>query len=149
MKNVLLILSMLMGLAVQNLDAQKCCLPCPPGCCVSSCLSGKSSAASVATPQSGEVTLASLMLGMEDPNCSTMMSKKEMKSCLASCKASAQVAPADNTHTADAVSGNLTGQNTFGITPACQAVCKPSACKGNSSASVAETAQQARIKEKS
>jgi len=139
MKNVLMILFFLGGLAMHDLDAQKGCNPCPPGCCISSCcISGKGSAAA-ATGQPVDVSFASWVLNGEEPNCQTQkLTKKEMKSCLASCKALGQTAPSDNIHTADASYSSTQPEPTVSTaSPACQPLCKTNpACKTTSVAGV-------------
>lgn len=97
MKNVLMILFFLTSLAVSDAIAQANCKPanctpanchlCPPGCCIFNCAPSKGSAASASTDPQSEVAFASFIVDgkeVQAGNCN--LTRKEMKSCIASCK---------------------------------------------------------------
>src|SRR6185295_396484 len=112
MKNVLMTLILFTGFVVQNLDAQKCCLPgpiCPPGCCKTSCSFGEKSA-SASVVQSGDVILASMMLMGDDAKCK--MTQKEMKACVAACQSIGKKGPDDNIHKADSSFAGVQSEQT-------------------------------------
>lgn len=112
MKNVLMILILFGGFAINASAQQNCkpadCKPCPPGCCIVNCCTPKGAAARVSVEPSSEAQLASFMLGT--PSCN--MTKKEMKACIAACKA-------------DAVASSTTSTVSCKPSPTCQ----PPACK--------------------
>ena len=116
MKNVLMILFFLTGLAVSDAVAQANCNPanctpanchlCPPGCCIFNCTPSKGSAASASTDPAAEVSYTSFLLqGAEDQAVDCKLTRKEMKACIAACKKA----------------------NTAATTG-----CQPAACKGSS-----------------
>ena len=148
MKNVFMILMLLGGFAIQQVDAQKCSVPCPPGCIITSCKpAGQSASASVTNEQAAQVALASFMLPGESPACQPQCSKKEIKACQA---AMGQSASNDLIHTSDS---SLTAQ-TAGVgvasTPSCQPVAKVhTGCQPAPSSSSTAVAQNERVKSKS
>ena len=149
MKNVLLILMLLGGFAIQELDAQKCCVPCPPGCCITSCKpAGQSASASVSNEQAAQVALASFMLPGESPACQPQQcSKKEVKACQA---AMGQSASNNLIHTSDSSFTAQTAGVGVASTPSCQPVAKVhTGCQPAPSSSSASVAQNERIKSKS
>ncbi|MGB3078784.1 MAG: hypothetical protein WBB31_06875, partial [Saprospiraceae bacterium] len=67
MKTVLMIMLLIGGFAIQQADAQNCCVPSPPGCCLSSCSkSAKGSAADAKTAQPIEATFASFLVAAKE-----------------------------------------------------------------------------------
>ncbi|MEK7254280.1 MAG: hypothetical protein AAB316_06010 [Bacteroidota bacterium] len=56
MKNALLTLLFLSGLAATQLNAQACCTPCPPGCCILSC--GEKSKSTAVNEKAGKTETA-------------------------------------------------------------------------------------------
>ena len=121
MKNVFLILVVMGGFAVVDAVAQSCnpanCLPCPPGCCIINCCTPKAAAVSASSAQPVEVMFASLLAeNLQGEVKAGNISRKEMKACLAACKASS----------ATVVTNCMP-------TPACQA---PVACKAENSIAV-------------
>ena len=97
MKNVLMILILFAGFAINASAQQNCkpadCKPCPPGCCMVNCCTSKGAAASIKGEPTSEAQLASLMLGT--PSCN--MTKKEVKACLATCKSNAVTTATEST----------------------------------------------------
>ena len=103
MKNVLMILFFLTGLAVSDSVAQATCKPsdckpsnctpanchlCPPGCCIFNCTPSKGSAASASTDSQTNFSFAlfSIEEGKDVQAINSNLSRKEMKACIASCK---------------------------------------------------------------
>ena len=95
MKHVFMILILLGAFAVNDAIAQpncnpaNCkpadCPPCPPGCCIFNCCS-PNGAVALSSDQPVEVAFAALMAdGVKPKYCK--MSRKEIKACIASCKA--------------------------------------------------------------
>ncbi len=90
MKTVLMIMLLIGGFVIQQVDAQKCCVPCPPGCCLSACSkSAKGSAADAKTTQPIEATFASF-LGAAKETLGETSSPYEMKSCQPACQPACQ-----------------------------------------------------------
>jgi len=87
MKNVLMIMLLLGGIAIQQIDAQSCCIPCPPGCCIKSCSPAKGAAAAATTDQTIEATFASFMLAASETTCQPKPgATAEVKCVPAACK---------------------------------------------------------------
>ena len=144
-----MILMLLGGFAIQQVDAQKCSVPCPPGCCIISCKPGNHSAsASVSNEQAAQVALASFMLPSENPVCQPQQcSKKELKACQA---AMGQSASNDLIHTADSSRSAPTAGVGVASTPSCQPVAKVhTGCQPAPSSSATAVAQNERVKSKS
>ena len=89
MKTVLMIMLLLGGFAIQQADAQNCCLPCPPGCCIKSCSAKGSAAAASTTDQTIEATFASFILASTEPACQPKcVAAADAKSTPTACKSS-------------------------------------------------------------
>ena len=149
MKNVFLILMLLGGFAIEQLDAQKCCVPCPPGCCITSCKpAGNRGSAAVTNEQAAQVAFASFMLPNENPACQPVcLSKKEAKACQA---VVGQIAPSDLIHTADSSMSTPNAGVGVASTPSCQPVAKVhTGCQPAPTSSVTAAATQERVKLKS
>jgi len=144
-----MILMLLGGLAIQQVDAQKCSVPCPPGCIITSCKpAGHSASASTTNEQAAQVALASFMLPGETPVCQPQQcSKKEVKACQA---AMGQSASNDLIHTADSSRSAPTTGVGVASTPSCQPVAKVhTGCQPAPSSSSASVAQNEKVKSKS
>ncbi|MFZ1678146.1 MAG: hypothetical protein WAT91_12775 [Saprospiraceae bacterium] len=90
MKTVLMIMLLIGGFAIQQADAQKCCIPCPPGCCLSSCSkSAKGSAADVKTAQPIEASFASFLVAANE-TLGEKGSPYDMKACQPLCQPACQ-----------------------------------------------------------
>ena len=62
MKTVLMILFFFGGLAIQQVDAQKCSMPCTPACCLKSCaLFPNGTSVSIKNDEKIDATLASFL----------------------------------------------------------------------------------------
>ncbi|HZV69148.1 MAG TPA: hypothetical protein VFG10_06370 [Saprospiraceae bacterium] len=87
MKTVLMIMFLLGGLSMQQADAQKCVIPCTPGCCIKSYTPAKGSAAAATTDQTFEATFASFMLAAAETTCQPKPgATAEVKCAPAACK---------------------------------------------------------------
>lgn len=86
MKTVLMIALFLGGLAIQQADAQNCCVPCPPGCCLTCSKSAKGSAADAKTAQPIEAVFASFLVAAKETLGETS-SPNAMNACQPACQA--------------------------------------------------------------
>lgn len=90
MKTVLMIMLLIGGFAIQKAEAQNCCVPCPPGCCLSSCSkSAKGSAADVKTAQPSDSSFTSFLVAAKETLGETG-SPNGMKSCQPACQPACQ-----------------------------------------------------------
>jgi hypothetical protein len=97
MKNVLILLFFFSGFATTTLQAQSCCLPCPPECCVQmGCVPG----AANATSTNAALWIPDFSKAIASGCSPKKVSKQDIKACQARCQPSAAIAPADQAHVA-------------------------------------------------